>query len=118
MLGNSRLSNPLDGLLSESNLSEQHLEFKKFKTQAELDKLLADAKAIGRPVMLDFFAEWCVACYEFEDYTFKDRAVQTYLEQKKVLLLQADVTENDADDTEVPTSLDAHQRARDGLPHL
>ncbi len=100
-LGNSRLDNPLDGLLSESNLSEQHLEFKKFKTKRELDILLQTAAATGRPVMLDFFAEWCVACYEFEDYTFKDRDVQRFLQDKNVLLLQADVTENNSDDTAI-----------------
>lgn len=93
-LGNNRLLNPLDGLLSESTLSDQHLEFKKFNTLVELQSELIQAKKIGRPVMVDFFAEWCVACYEFEDFTFKDRRVQNFLDQKRVLLLQADVTDN------------------------
>ena len=97
-LGNSRLDNPLDGLLSESKLSDSHLEFQKFSSVDEMTALLADAQSIGRPVMVDYFAEWCVACYDFEDYTFKDRSVQALLKQKRVLLLQADVTENNAED--------------------
>ena len=78
-LGNNRLLYPLDGLLSESTLSDEHLEFKKFNSLAELEIELAQAKQIGRPVMVDFFAEWCVACYEFEDFTFKDSRVQNFL---------------------------------------
>ncbi len=50
----------------------------------------------GRPVMLDLYAEWCVACKEFEKYTFSDPQVQAAL--KNTLLLQADVTANNAGD--------------------
>ena len=46
--------------------------------------------------MLDYYADWCVSCKELERYTFSDRGVQAALED--VLLLQADVTENDAAD--------------------
>ncbi|MBT8449231.1 MAG: protein-disulfide reductase DsbD [Gammaproteobacteria bacterium] len=112
-LGNNRLLNPLDGLLSESTLSEQHLEFKKFNSLAELQVELAQAKQIGRPVMVDFFAEWCVACYEFEDFTFKDRRVQNFLNQERVLLLQADVTDN----TKVHRDLMQHYQVL-GLPTI
>ena len=112
-LGNNRLLNPLDGLLSESTLSEQHLEFKKFNSLAELEAELIQAKQIGRPVMVDFFAEWCVACYEFEDFTFKDRRVQNFLNQERVLLLQADVTDN----TKVHRDLMQHYQVL-GLPTI
>jgi len=54
--------------------------------------------------MVDFFAEWCVACYEFEDYTFSDKRVQSLLKEKNVLLLQADVTENSETDIELLAS--------------
>ena len=44
--------------------------------------------------MLDFYADWCVSCKEMERYTFTDRNVQAALDG--VILLQADVTANDA----------------------
>ncbi|MBK7655106.1 MAG: thioredoxin fold domain-containing protein [Betaproteobacteria bacterium] len=46
--------------------------------------------------MLDFYADWCVACKEFESFTFSDTQVKTRL--NPVRLLQADVTANNADD--------------------
>ena len=53
-------------------------------------------RAAGRPVMLDFYADWCVSCKEMEKYTFTDPGVQAAL--ANAVLLQADVTANDADD--------------------
>lgn len=67
--------------------------FKRIKTVADLDAAVASA---GKPVMLDFFADWCVACKEFEKFTFHDPRVQAKL--ANVLLLQVDVTANSADD--------------------
>jgi thiol:disulfide interchange protein DsbD len=46
--------------------------------------------------MVDFTADWCVACKEMEEYTFPEQSVVTALET--FLLLRADVTENNADD--------------------
>ncbi len=72
------------------------LVFEKVKSVAELDARLAAAKAEGRPVMLDFYADWCVSCKEMERFTFNDPRVRARL--GKMLLLQADVTANtDAD---------------------
>ncbi len=73
-----------------------HLRFERVKTGAELDARLAAATRAGRPVMLDFYADWCVSCKEMERFTFTDRQVQALLAQ--AVLLQADVTANDADD--------------------
>ncbi|MDX1606224.1 MAG: protein-disulfide reductase DsbD [Candidatus Competibacterales bacterium] len=53
-------------------------------------------QADGRPVMLDFYADWCVSCKEMEKYTFSDPAVRAALEP--AVLLQTDVTDNDARD--------------------
>ncbi|HWR77470.1 MAG TPA: protein-disulfide reductase DsbD [Thiobacillus sp.] len=72
------------------------LAFEKVKNVAELDARLAAAKADGRAVMLDFYADWCVSCKEMERFTFSDPKVQARLQN--VVLLKADVTANsDAD---------------------
>lgn len=70
------------------------LAFTAIRTVDDLNKALAQAK--GRPVMLDLYADWCVACKEFEKYTFSDPQVQTAL--KESVLLQANVTANNAQD--------------------
>jgi thiol:disulfide interchange protein DsbD len=72
------------------------LTFEKVKTTAELDTRLAAAKTAGKPVMLDFYADWCVSCKEMEKFTFSDTRVQARL--KDAVLLQVDVTANSADD--------------------
>lgn len=69
------------------------LAFRRVRNVAELDAALREA---GRPVMFDFYADWCVSCKEFERFTFSDPQVQARLAD--VLLLQADVTANNADD--------------------
>jgi thioredoxin:protein disulfide reductase len=71
-----------------------HLAFQRVKNVAELEAAIAGAG--GRAVMLDFYADWCVSCKEMEKLTFTDTKVQAKL--KDVLLLQADVTANSADD--------------------
>lgn len=72
------------------------LAFDKVKDNTELDARLAQAKAEGKTVMLDFYADWCVSCKEMERFTFSDAKVQARLQS--VVLLKADVTGNtDAD---------------------
>jgi len=72
-----------------------HLSFQKVNTVAELDHALQQAKAENKPVMLDLYADWCVACKEFEKYTFSDPTVRQQLAD--TVLLQADVTANSAE---------------------
>lgn len=62
-------------------------------SSAELDQALRTA---GRPVMLDFYADWCVSCKEMERFTFVDPAVRKKM--SAALLLKADVTANNDDD--------------------
>jgi thiol:disulfide interchange protein DsbD len=72
------------------------LGFKKVRSVAELDEALRSA---GKPVMLDFYADWCVSCKEMERYTFTDAQVKARL--AGALLLKADVTANNAEDREL-----------------
>ncbi|RDE98533.1 protein-disulfide reductase DsbD [Haemophilus parainfluenzae] len=67
-----------------------HVEFKKVKSEAELQQALAEN---NKPlVMLDLYADWCVACKEFEKETFSDLSVQKAFDD--MLLLQVDMTKN------------------------
>ncbi|MBS6077037.1 protein-disulfide reductase DsbD [Citrobacter cronae] len=74
--------------------TQTHLNFTPVASVEALNQVLAQAK--GRPVMLDLYADWCVACKEFEKYTFSDPQVQQALGD--TVLLQADVTANNAKD--------------------
>jgi thiol:disulfide interchange protein DsbD len=72
------------------------LQFRDVKSLADLDAAVAAASKAGRPVMLDFYADWCVSCKEMEKYTFTDATVQRAL--NSYVLLRANVTANDAAD--------------------
>ncbi len=87
---------PLRGVLVGGGDADQHLAFKRIKRVADLDAELAAARAAGRPVMLDFYADWCVYCKQMEKNTFPDAAVQAAL--GNAVLLQADVTAQDEAD--------------------
>ncbi|MBY8607064.1 protein-disulfide reductase DsbD [Burkholderia arboris] len=67
--------------------------FASVRSSGELDTLL---KTSGQPVMLDFYADWCVSCKEMEHLTFTDARVQARLAQ--LHLVRADVTANNPDD--------------------
>ena len=72
------------------NKAVSHVEFKKVKSEAELQQALAEN---NKPlVMLDLYADWCVACKEFEKETFSDSSVQKAFGD--MLLLQVDMTKN------------------------
>ena len=72
------------------NKAVSHVEFKKVKSEAELQQALAEN---NKPlVMLDLYADWCVACKEFEKETFSDLSVQKAFGD--MLLLQVDMTKN------------------------
>jgi thiol:disulfide interchange protein DsbD len=76
--------------------ASQHLQFQRIKSLDDFSAALQDSSSRGKPVMLDFYADWCTYCLKMEDYTFSDPAVQQAL--ANVTLLQADVTANDATD--------------------
>lgn len=89
---------PLSGLFSSgAAATESALPFKRVQNTAQLDAVLQSAK--GRIVMLDFYADWCVSCKEYERYTFADERVRGLLSD--MVLLQADVTANTPEDAEL-----------------
>jgi thiol:disulfide interchange protein DsbD len=63
---------------------------------ASLGELQTRLKAPGKPVMLDFYADWCVSCKEMESFTFSDPKVRSQLD--RMLLLQVDVTAHNEND--------------------
>jgi thiol:disulfide interchange protein DsbD len=80
---------------NEQNAKQtEKLAFRPVKNVADVQQ--AVDRAQGRPVMLDFYADWCVTCKELEKYTFTDPNVQAALED--TILLQADVTANTVED--------------------
>ncbi|MCU1146464.1 protein-disulfide reductase DsbD [Glaesserella parasuis] len=75
----------------------QSNHFKRIHSLAELEQQLAANK--GKKVMLDLYADWCVACKEFEKYTFVDPKVQAKLAEMAVL--QIDMTKNSRENDEL-----------------
>jgi len=77
------------------NQNSQIQHFKQVATLEELKIAVAQANSQGKTVMVDLYADWCVACKEFEQYTFPDKKVQHALANS--VLLQIDLTETGSD---------------------
>ncbi|AEB48801.1 protein-disulfide reductase DsbD [Aeromonas veronii] len=92
-----------------ADASQTAPRFIRVKTLDDLKVQLAAAR--GKPVLLDLYADWCVACKEFEHKTFSDPTVRERFGQ--MVLLQADVTANDDADIELLNGLNVL-----GLPTL
>lgn len=92
--GGSNPLNPLEKLTcKESSKEVSHTNFTRVKNLDEFNKAL---KASQKPVMLDFYADWCVNCIELENFTFSDARVKTKM--ANYTLLQVDVTKNSNED--------------------
>ena len=110
---------PLSGLLSDNKTntgvltesSNEGLQFTKIKSLTDLNATLAEAKRQQKPVMLDFYAYWCIPCREMEHSVFADSVVMKSLEN--TIVIQADVTDMTADDSELLRTLKVY-----GPPHI
>jgi len=85
---------PLSGLRVDGG--GEAASYPPFIRVASVDELDAALASAGRPVMLDFYADWCVSCKEMERFTFSDERVRQKM--AGMLLLQADVTANNGND--------------------
>ena len=94
--GSQQLLKPLTVFTSPTGQQEENLAFQPIKSLADLEAALEQAQAENRPLMLDFYADWCITCKELEAFTFTDPRVHEAL--KGFLLVKADVTNNDAQD--------------------
>jgi len=95
--GRADLFTPLKNFTGGGSAAEaEHLPLKRIKSVEDLEREVAQASAMNKPVMLDFYADWCISCKEMERYTFTDPAVRQALSD--TVLLQADVTANDTAD--------------------
>ena len=90
--------NPLDRVAGTQKLFAE-LPFERVKSVLDFEAARIQAAAADKPLMLDFYADWCVSCKEMEHFTFTDPTVQQALEG--AVLLQADVTANDETDQEL-----------------
>mgnify|MGYP005992359257 FL=1 len=80
--------------------TETHTDtFIQLTSLQEIQQQVAQASAMNKIVMLDFYADWCVACKEFEAYTFSDTDVKAKMAD--FVLLQVDMTENTDQDLEI-----------------
>ncbi len=78
--------------------SEEHENtFKMVKNVAELEQAVIDANKAGKTVMVDLYADWCIACKEFEHYTFSAPIVKEAL--KNTVMIQVDLTDTGSDES-------------------
>lgn len=99
--GGQDVLQPLRGTAFASNVPVTggriaSLDFQRIKSVADLDQALAEANRQGKPVMLDFYADWCTECHRMEKNTFSHPGVMSAL--GNAVTLQADVTANDDTD--------------------
>jgi thiol:disulfide interchange protein DsbD len=95
LAGNQSLLYPLRGVVAAGGQTQAgaKLPFTTIKTESELDGILRQAQANGEPVLLDFYADWCISCIELEYVTFADPAVRRALIPFR--LVKLDLTAHD-----------------------
>ncbi|MGF1642671.1 MAG: protein-disulfide reductase DsbD [Thiotrichales bacterium] len=99
--GGKDVLQPLKGVFTSTTaggaaVAADKLEFLPVKGPDGVANAIKSANAAGRPVMLDFYADWCISCKEMERFTFSDPGVRQTL--GRAVLIKADVTPNDEAD--------------------
>ena len=95
-LGNTDPLHPLENLTRTQPSISSH--FTSVKTLGEVNQHIRTGRQQGKTVLLDFYADWCIACKHMERRTFGDADIQRKLKKYKILPLQADITHNDKAD--------------------
>ena len=96
-MGNNNPLKPLQGFrVNTAQAADAGLVFERVASLKALEARIKQANANHQPVMLDFYADWCISCKEMEAYTFTDPRVKQAL--AGFVLLQADVTKDSGDD--------------------
>jgi thiol:disulfide interchange protein DsbD len=95
LLGNTNSSSSNSGGLARSEKQLGDLKFKVIGTIEALQPFFEEAKRTGKPLLLDFYADWCISCKEMEIKTFANPAVAKKMQE--FILVQADVTRNTAE---------------------
>jgi len=94
LLSNTNSSSSNSGGLARSEKQLGDLKFKVIGTIEALQPFFEEAKRTGKPLLLDFYADWCISCKEMEIKTFANSAVAKKMQE--YILVQADVTSNTA----------------------
>jgi len=82
-------------VVNSKNETHKNSLFTRVTTLEQMDKLIAKATKEHKPVIVDYYADWCMACKEMEATTFKDANVKYSL--NSFVAIKADVTKNNAD---------------------
>ncbi len=90
---------PLTPLQFQRTSTTHSLQFKSVTTIAAVKKILSDNASTGKIIMLDYYADWCIACKEMDHFTFSNKIVKQRL--KSAVLLRADVTANNQQDKQL-----------------
>jgi len=92
------VANTLRPNISSSSITAQEtntagLAFNRIRTMANLEQSLIQAKQSNQPVMIDYYADWCISCIELEHEAFQNKEVISLLSNHR--LIQIDLTDNE-----------------------